>query len=254
MKRTLYTIYLWVYIFFDFVSILLILTPLSIILSPFDKTQKLTSKIMLKMGASLIQVMPEWKVKVFGTELYDGKDARVFVCNHQSFLDMPLQASLPYNFKWVSKVELFSVPIMGWFMRLTKQLSINRGKSSAKDLLNQAIPLLENGISISIFPEGTRTRNKELLPFKKGAFLLAKEAGVKIQPMVIDGTFNLNQPDDWRFNDKGEIQLHILESIDPNDFNSVDELMNVTFLMIKDHLDEIRSKSFENAESTMLQA
>jgi hypothetical protein len=72
--------------------------------------------------------------------------------------------------------------------------------------------------------------------------------------MVIDGTFNLNQPDDWRFNDKGEIQLHILESIDPNDFNTVDELMNVTFLMIKDHLDEIRSKSFENAESTMLQA
>ncbi len=251
MKRTLYTIYLWVYIFFDFVSILLLLIPLSLLMSPFDKRQKLSSKIMLKMGASLINVMPGWKVKVFGKDIYDGKEARVFVCNHQSFLDMPLQAKLPYNFKWVSKVELFSVPIMGWFMRLTKQLSINRGKSSAQDLFDQAVPMLESGISICIFPEGTRTRNQELLPFKKGAFLLAKKAGVKIQPMVIDGTFNLNQPDDWRFNDKGEIQLHILEAIDPEDFTSVEELLNVTYLTIKNRLTEIRSRSFEEAKSTI---
>jgi 1-acyl-sn-glycerol-3-phosphate acyltransferase len=248
MKRTLYTVYLWVYIFFDFVSILFLLIPLSLILSPFDKMQKLSGKIMLKMGASLINVMPEWKVKIIGKELYDGKDARVFVCNHQSFLDMPLQAKLPYNFKWVSKVELFSVPIMGWFMRLTKQLSINRGKSSAKDLLNQAVPMLESGVSICIFPEGTRTRNQDLLPFKKGAFLLAKEAGVKIQPMVIEGTFNLNQPDDWRFSDKGELQLHILEAIDPKDFTTVEELMNVTYIVIKEHLAQIRTHHFEIAE------
>lgn len=208
---------------------------------------------MLKIGGTLVKVMPGWKLKIFGTEHYDGKEARVFVCNHQSFLDMPLQAQLPYHFKWVSKKELFSIPIMGWFMSLTKQLSVIRGKSSAHDLLRQALPMLQNGISVSIFPEGTRTRNvDELLPFKKGAFLLAKEAGVKVQPMVLDGTFHLNQPDDWRFNDVGELQLHVLEPLDPKDFASVDELTEVTRNLMSERLSAIRSRSFAEAKSVAL--
>jgi 1-acyl-sn-glycerol-3-phosphate acyltransferase len=247
MKRTLVTIYLWVFIFFNFVTILFLVFFTSLFTFPFDKTRLVATKIMLEMGSWIVKVWPGWKVKIFGKADYDGKEARVFISNHQSFLDMPLQALLPYHFKWVSKAELFSVPIMGWFMSLTGQLSVIRGKSSAEDLLQQAIPMLERGVSICIFPEGTRTRTKELLPFKKGAFVLAWEAGVKIQPLVIDGTFDLNQPDDWRFLDKGEIQMHILNPIDPKDFVSVDEMTSYTHQLYEEKLAEIRSKSFHEA-------
>ncbi len=247
MKRTLVTIYLWVFIFFNFVTIFCLVVLTSLLTYPFDKTRFIPTKIMLKVGSLIIRVWPGWKIKIFGKADYDGKEARVFISNHQSFLDMPLHALLPYHFKWVSKVELFSIPIMGWFMKLTGQLSIIRGQSSADDLLRQAMPLLKNGVSICIFPEGTRTRNKELLPFKKGAFILASRAGVKIQPLVLDGTFDLNQPDDWRFLDHGEIQLHILNPIDPKDFVSVDELTTYAHQLYEEKLAEIRSKSFHEA-------
>lgn len=247
MKRTLVTIYLWIFIFFDFVTILFLVFLTSLFTLPFDKTRSVATKIMLKMGSWILKVWPAWRVKIFGKADYDGKEARVLISNHQSFLDMPLHALLPYHFKWVSKAELFSVPIMGWFMKLTGQLRIIRGKSSPNDLLQQAIPMLDRGVSICIFPEGTRTRNKELLPFKKGAFVLAWEAKVKIQPLVIDGTFDLNQPDDWRFLEKGEIQMHILNPIDPKDFASVDELIAYTHELYEEKLAEIRSKSFDEA-------
>src|SRR5690606_23541105 len=107
--------------------------------------------------------------------------------------------------KWVAKIELFSIPIMGWFMRLTRQLSVIRGKSSAKDLLDKSLPVIKKGYSICIFPEGGRTRDRELLPFKKGAFILAWDANIPVQPLVLDGAFDLNQPDDWRFMDKGDL-------------------------------------------------
>ena len=217
---------------------------------PFDKTQRLANNIMLFFGSKVIKAWPGWKMKIFGAENYDNSEAKIIISNHQSFLDMPIQAGIPLNFKWVSKAELFNVPIMGWFMRLTRQLSVTRGKSSATDLLNQAVPMLKKGVSICIFPEGTRTRNGELLPFKKGAFLLAKEAGVKIQPLIIHGTYFLNQPDDWRFKEDGEIQLHVMEPIDPKNFATIEELMAYTADFYQERLSQIRSKSFADAELT----
>lgn len=249
MKRTLVSIYLWVFIFFDFLSILLLVIPISIILYPFDKSQKVTNAIMLFFGGLIIKAWPGWKIKTVGNFKPATKEAKILISNHQSFLDMPLHSNLPYNFKWVSKAELFKVPVMGWFMKLTKQLSINRGKSSATDLLKQANPMLKAGVSILIYPEGTRTRNNELQSFKKGAFILAKSAGVKIQPLLLDGTFYLNEPGEWRFKDDGEIQMHMLDEIDPKDYETTDEMVKATEEIYRAKLIEIRSKSFSEAET-----
>ncbi|MEK6598914.1 MAG: lysophospholipid acyltransferase family protein, partial [Deltaproteobacteria bacterium] len=103
-----------------------------------------------------------------------------------------LQGFIPIQFRWVAKKSLFKIPIIGWSMSLAGYVSIDREKAgSAYKSIERAAEKVKKGASVLIFPEGTRSAAGNLLPFKRGGFLLAIKSGVPIVPVSIRGTENL---------------------------------------------------------------
>jgi 1-acyl-sn-glycerol-3-phosphate acyltransferase len=127
------------------------------------------------------------KVEVKGPELLDPKQPYVFVANHLSYLDAaPLFAYTGRRMGMIAKKELLKAPILGFGMGFVNVISIDRSnRERAVETLKIATERLRSGISFGVCPEGTRARPGEMLPFKKGAFHMAVQAGVPIVPIAL---------------------------------------------------------------------
>jgi 1-acyl-sn-glycerol-3-phosphate acyltransferase len=121
------------------------------------------------------------------------------VSNHESFADILLISHLPCEMKWLSKVEIMRIPVLGWDMYLAGDIPVERGTArSAVKAMHRCQEVLKKKVSVIIFPEGTRSDSGEMLPFKDGAFRLAIDAGVPILPLVVSGTRTALRKHDWR--------------------------------------------------------
>jgi len=141
------------------------------------------------------------KLKVSGLEKLDPSCQYIFMVNHQSNVDIPiLIQSLPrFQLRWIAKKELLWVPFFGWAMWATKHIAVDRANSiSAVKSLRRAKERIAAGISVVVFPEGTRSRDGQLLRFKKGGFLLAVETNTEIVPVTIRGSRDLLPSGAWR--------------------------------------------------------
>ncbi len=140
--------------------------------------------------ASLYTVCnPAWPVEIRGLERIDRRKAYVMVANHQSVVDIFVLHRLFRHFKWVSKASNFKLPFVGWNMRLNRYIALRRGdRASVEAMFASCQEALRNGSSIMMFPEGTRSADGELRPFKLGAFELATSARVPVLPIVVEGT------------------------------------------------------------------
>ncbi|MFN8544796.1 MAG: lysophospholipid acyltransferase family protein [Candidatus Binatia bacterium] len=140
----------------------------------------------------------------------DPRGTYVFMSNHASQLDpLALVAALPeFQMRWVAKKELTRVPIFGWGLRRAGHIVIDRSNHMAAiERLRQAGARTKEGISVIIFPEGTRSRDEQmLLPFKKGGFMLALEAGIPIVPVAVRGSRPLLPRNEWRIRG-GDIEV-----------------------------------------------
>jgi 1-acyl-sn-glycerol-3-phosphate acyltransferase len=123
----------------------------------------------------------------------DWSRPHIFLMNHQSALDIPCAfAALPVNIRFIAKHVLKYVPFLGWYMAMTGMIFINRSNSrEAVRSLARAGERIRAGANILAFPEGTRSRDGRILPFKKGAFVLALEAQVPIVPVAIEGSIKV---------------------------------------------------------------
>lgn len=120
------------------------------------------------------------------------KGGAVLAPNHQSNFDIFVLATLPIDFKWVSKVQVGRIPIFGWAMVMMGNYFVKRDKSGNDIAVMRKVEEdLASGKLVAIFPEGTRTRTGQLLPFKKGAFRTAVNAGVPMCPIAITGTYRI---------------------------------------------------------------
>jgi 1-acyl-sn-glycerol-3-phosphate acyltransferase len=124
----------------------------------------------------------------------------VVVSNHESNADPFLISHLPWEMKWLGKASLFKIPVVGWMMWMAGDIPVHRGdRDSATGAMARCKEWLAKGMPVMIFPEGTRSKTDELLPFKDGAFRLAIEAQADVLPLAVSGTRRALPKHSWRF-------------------------------------------------------
>jgi 1-acyl-sn-glycerol-3-phosphate acyltransferase len=199
---------------------------------PFDK-KRVVVHTLSKWITDVIFGLPIFmKREVIGLENIDPRKAYVMVLNHNSMVDIISIYNLPLIFKWVSKKEVYRIPIVGQLLFAHGDIVINR--ASAKEAMQlvhtRGLEWLKKGACVSIFPEGTRSKDGEIHNFKAGAFVLAKDAGVPILPIVLDGT-NTMVRNGWLMNWRNKITIRILPPVSAEDVVNRD---------IKDVMTEVR--------------
>jgi 1-acyl-sn-glycerol-3-phosphate acyltransferase len=191
-----------------------VLVLLAIVTLPFDRGRYAVGLVFRKIGPVMATLNPLWDFRYVGHLPADPRRPYVVVSNHESFTDILLISHLPWEMKWLSKAELFRIPIMGWMMWLVGDIPVKRGFGpSAIEAMARCRKALANRVSVMIFPEGTRSRTAELLPFKDGAFRLAIEAGVPILPLAVSGTRTALPKHDWRFG-RSVAEVQVLEPVE----------------------------------------
>jgi 1-acyl-sn-glycerol-3-phosphate acyltransferase len=189
------------------------LSVLALIISPFDRSGKVIHRIARFWASAHIKI---GGIKVVASGLDKIKaPPYIFMCNHQSALDIyGLLFSLPLSFRWIAKRQLFLIPFFGWALKRAGHISIDReNPREALKAIDEAARKIRDGMNIIIFPEGTRSRDGSLLPFKKGGFSLALRAMVPIVPVGIAGTSVLQPKGSFIPRRKGVIYIHIGEPI-----------------------------------------
>ncbi len=166
------------------------------------------------------------KVEPVGLDRLDPSRSYIFMANHVSNIDPPILVSLiPRRTSVLVKKELFRIPILGYAMRLGDLVAVDRAnRDAAVDSVRRAVEVMQHGVNMVIFPEGTRSRDGRLLPFKKGPFYLAMDSGIPVVPVSMVNTQQI-----WP---KGHFYIKPLtarivfhEPIEPKRFSSRDELM-----------------------------
>ena len=157
---------------------------------PFDKKRFVVHKLSKWLTDSFFGFGLVMKRKVEGIENLDPKATYVMVLNHNSMVDILSVYNLPLVFKWVSKKEVYRIPIVGRLLLAHGDIVINRAstKEAMQLVHTRGKEWLAKEASVAIFPEGTRSKDGEIHNFKAGAFILAKDAEVPILPIVLDGT------------------------------------------------------------------
>ena len=178
----------------------LIQLPVALATLPFDRRRAVAGRLFRLVGVTASKLTPFWKFGVHGEFPKKSPGRTVVVSNHESQADPFLISYLPWEMKWLSKASMLKVPVLGWSMWLAGDVPVKRGTSeSAKEAMARCARWLERDMPVMIFPEGTRSKTEDLLPFKDGAFRLAIETGAEVLPIAVRGTHKALPKHSWRF-------------------------------------------------------
>ena len=191
----------------------------AIVISFFTRTGN-PVHLVARIWARGILFASRINVTVNGLANIDPGQSYVYMANHQSNFDIPvLLAHLPVQFRWLAKAELFKIPIFGRAMRGAGYVKIDRfNQESAFESIKEAGSRMKNGVSVMIFPEGTRSRDGKIRPFKKGGFIMAVDSGVPIVPVILQGTRSIMEKSSLKIN-TGEVSLNIATPIATSGFS-----------------------------------
>lgn len=152
-------------------TLFLVLSAVALVLTwPFQRSRRTVHELSRVLVRIFFFVPPLWRHKVIGMEHIDRRKAYVIVINHRAMTDIPALYFLPLNFRWVSKREVFRLPFFGQFLRLHGDICIDRGHAAEamEQLLREGRRWLGRGVSVAVFPEGTRSKDGEIHRFKAG--------------------------------------------------------------------------------------
>jgi 1-acyl-sn-glycerol-3-phosphate acyltransferase len=162
----------------------------SYVASFFDSNGNLAHRCISQWARTSL-ALAGLRIHIEGQERLNPKNTYIFMPNHASFLDTLLAfAYIPCDFRDVIKEEVFSIPLLGLVLRRSGQIPMDRNNPwKALKSLREAADLLKEGVSVLVFPEGTRTPNGEIQEFKTALFILPIRSGIPVVPVLIEGTF-----------------------------------------------------------------
>ena len=222
MGRRLYSTAFWVFVALSSVVLFVVAALLWVVTAPFDRRRVVQHRFTCWWASLYTWLNPWWPVTVTGRDTIDPRQTYVMVANHLSLLDILVLFRLRRHFVWVSKVENFRVPFIGWNMRLAGYVPLKRGdRGSIQAMLKACETKLRQGTSIMMFPEGTRSRTGQLQAFKPGAFDLALRMGVPVLPIVVEGTAHALPKRGFVLQGRHPIRITVLDPIPPSAFEGL---------------------------------
>ncbi len=204
-----------------------------------DTNRRFQHRLAIYWGWCITHMNPLWKLEIHGLEHFPKKGAFVLVSNHTSLADIIILFCLNRQFKWLAKDSLFKIPLFGWAMRATGYIPLERGRhGSIRDSFEEAHRWLKRGVSVLIFPEGTRSIEGHLGTFRNGAFKLALKSGIPIVPIVITGPDNIIQKGSWIISGRSKKQIHVLEPVpsEPYAPDHYDKLKNHIHILMAEQI------------------
>jgi len=168
-----------------------------------DRISRFWSQMILRIGGITLNVN--------GLDQLDPTRQYIFMVNHQSNIDIPVlfYGLAAFQLRWIAKREALWVPLFGWAMWAAKHIAVNRSdRFDALSSLKKAQQRMAGGVSVVVFPEGTRSPDGRLLPFKRGGILLAVKTRAPIVPVTINGSYRILPKGDWRIR-AGEIEVTV---------------------------------------------
>jgi 1-acyl-sn-glycerol-3-phosphate acyltransferase len=214
MFSFLVSVYTLLFVLVSFICLMPVAAIIWAVTILFDPKLKFLHKFTSVWGVSFIAINPFLKIKITGKENIKKGETYVMICNHQSLLDIIVLFKLFTHFKWVSKKELFKIPVVGWTMYLNRYIAVDRAnKHSHAKMFEACNKNLLMGNSLLIFPEGTRSEDGNVHFFKEGAFKMALNAKKGILPIVLDGTAAAIPKKGLMFKSLAHIQIKILPPV-----------------------------------------
>ena len=209
----------WLFLVVSSVLLFPIALLVFLVTAPFDRRRRILHLFTCFWASLYTWLNPAWPLTIEGREKWRDDRVYIAVANHLSLLDILVLFRLFKHFKWVSKIENFRVPFIGWNMRLNGYIPLVRGDSaSARKMMEGCRKTLAEGNSIMMFPEGTRSKDGRLRPFKSGAFRLALDCRVPILPIVIEGTGDALPKAGYVLRGRHPIRIRILDPIEPESY------------------------------------
>jgi 1-acyl-sn-glycerol-3-phosphate acyltransferase len=177
----------------------------------WDRGRRIAGRVF-RWGARVLMAMnPFWKLRVIGPRPDRRSHPLVVVSNHESLADVVLIGTLPWEMKWLSKRENFRFPFLGLMMWMAGDVSVSRDDPHSRaEAYAELGRWIDRGVSVMLFPEGTRSRTEEMLPFRSGAFRLAIETGRPVLPLVVSGSRMAIQKGSARFGN-ADVTIRILD-------------------------------------------
>ena len=210
----MFSLLFYIYIFVELTFFFILSVIALVVCFPFDKPRRVVHSISRAICMCFWLVPPTWRRTIRGREKIDRITSYVIAIYHYSMADIMALYFLPLNFRWGSKREVFRMPYIGPLLSIHGDIAIDRGRGAEamRKVVEDGKLWVSRGASIAMFPEGTRSKTGEIQRFKMGAFALAKEAGVAILPVVLDGTRDVMKKN-YLFNWRNHLKNSVLDPI-----------------------------------------
>lgn len=208
------TVVFWAVVVLTMPLLFLVAALLFVVTAPFDPDRRVLHAFVCRSCHAYLHVNPLWRVRVEGRERIP-RGASVLVVNHQSMADVAACMGLHRPFKFVSKASLFSLPVVGWAMKMLRYVRLERGRPhSTRAMLETCRYWLRRRMAVLMFPEGTYASGETLLHFKPGAFVLARDERVPLVPVLLTGTRGLVMGDGPWMAPRVNIRIRVLDPVE----------------------------------------
>jgi 1-acyl-sn-glycerol-3-phosphate acyltransferase len=244
MTKRLASTLFWMFLTVSSIVLYPVAVLIWVVTAPFDRRLVVLHRFTCFWASLYTWFNPAWPVTLEGRDKIRPDTTYVMVANHLSLLDILVLFRLFRHFKWVSKIENFKVPFIGWNMSMNRYIKLRRGdRESVIEMMAECEQTIAEGNSIMMFPEGTRSPNGVLRPFKPGAFEIAKRTGTEILPIVISGTADALPKRGYVLQGRHPVRIRVLDPIPPERFAdmTVEQLTAHVHDLIADELGEPES-------------